>query len=368
MMKKISILVVITLFFSCSMAKVQEKKVSNFYVGTYTSGESEGIYKYQINTDGKLKQIGLAAKTNNPSYLAKTKDNKTLLAVDETNENGTGFVNSFRIEKDSLVFVSKSQSGGAHPCYVSVNDENQVLVANYSGGNVGFLETDDQNGLTNLLAVQQHLGNDTNPKQQKPHAHFAKFHPTKNEIIAVDLGTNQLWFSAFDAQKKELAFTNQKTLDFNVGAGPRHFTFHPNNKWLYVVNELNSTVSLVKEKENLYVVDQTIAMLPKDFKNYSKAADIHISKDGQFVYATNRGHESIVIYKVNPENGTLKLVGFQDVKGKHPRNFSLSPDDNFLLVANKDSNNIVSFKRDNKTGKLVFVDEVFAPNPVCVLF
>ncbi|WP_026776939.1 lactonase family protein [Polaribacter sp. Hel_I_88] len=367
-MKKISMLIVISLFFSCSMSKIKEEKASNFYVGTYTDGESEGIYKYQINADGKLKQIGLVAKTNNPSYLAKTKDNKTLLAVDETNENGTGFVNSFRIEKDSLVFVSKSQSGGTHPCFVSINDDNQVLVANYSGGNVGILEIDNQSGLTNLLAVQQHVGNTIHPKQQKPHAHFAKFHPTKNEIIAVDLGTNQLWFSAFDELKNELQFTNQKTLNMNVGAGPRHFTFHPNNKWLYVVNELNNTVSLVKEKENLYVIDQTIAMLPKDFKNYSKAADIHISKDGQFVYASNRGYESIVIYKIHPENGTLKLVGFQDVKGKHPRNFSLSPDDNFLLVANKDSNNIVSFKRDNKSGKLTFVDEIFAPNPVCVLF
>ena len=368
MMKKISMFIVITLFFSCSMSKVQEKTGSNFYVGTYTNGESEGIYKYQLNAAGKLKQIGLVAKTDNPSYLAKTKDNKTLLAVDETNENGTGYVNSFRIEKDSLVFVSKSKSGGAHPCFISINDKNQVLVANYSGGNVGFLEIDDQNGLTNLLAVQQHVGNEINPKQQTPHAHFSKFHPTKNEIISVDLGTNQLWFSTFDTQKKELAFTNQKILNMNVGAGPRHFTFHPNNKWMYVVNELNNTVSLVKEKENLYMVDQTIAMLPKDFKKYSKAADIHISKDGQFVYASNRGHESIVIYKVNPENGTLSLVGFQSVKGKHPRNFSLSPDDNFLVVANKDSNNIVSFKRDAKTGKLSFVDEVFAPNPVCVLF
>lgn len=367
-MKKISILIVITLFFSCSMSKIKEKEVSNFYVGTYTDGESEGIYQYQLNTDGKLKLIGLATKTNNPSYLAKTKDNKILLAVDETNENGTGFVNSFRIEKDSLVFVSKSKSGGAHPCFVSVNDDNQVLVANYSGGNVGFLQVDNQNGLTNLLAVQQHLGNDTNPKQQKPHAHFAKFHPTKNEIIAVDLGTNQLWFSEIDETKKGLVFKNQKTLNMMDGAGPRHLTFHPNKKWLYVVNELNNTVSLVKGKDNLYVVNQTIAMLPKDFKKYSKAADIHISKDGQFVYASNRGHESIVIYKVNQQNGTLKLVGFQDVKGKHPRNFSLSPDDNFLLVANKDSNNIVSFKRDFKTGKLVFVSEVFAPNPVCVLF
>jgi len=363
-----ALFIVITVFFSCSKSKVKEKNISNFYVGTYTDGESEGIYKYQLDAEGTLKQIGLVAKTNNPSYLAKTKDNKTLLAVDETDENGTGFVNSFRIEKDSLVFVSKSKSGGAHPCFVSVNDKNQVLVANYSGGNVGFLQVDDQNGLTNLLAVQQHVGNQINENQQKPHAHFAKFHPTKNEIIAADLGTNQLWFSTFNEQQKELTFTNQKMLNMNVGSGPRHFTFHPNNKWMYIVNELNNTVSVVKEKENTYFIDSSIAMLPKDFKKYSKAADIHISKDGQFVYASNRGHESIVIYKVNPENGSLKLVGFQDVKGKHPRNFSLSPDDEFLLVANQDTNNIVSFKRDAKTGKLSFVDEVFASKPVCVLF
>jgi len=367
-MKKSSILFVITLFFSCSISKIKEKNVSNFYVGTYTDGESEGIYKYQLDAAGKLKQIGLVAKTNNPSYLAKTADNKTLLAVDETDENGTGFVNSFRIEKDSLIFVSKSKSGGAHPCFITVNDKNQVLVANYSGGNVGFLAIDTQNGLTNLLAVQQHTGKGTTDRQKAPHAHAVRFHPVKNEIIAIDLGTNQLWFSKFDEPKKEVAFTNQKTLNMIDGAGPRHVTFHPNNKWMYVVNELNNTVSLVKEKENTYVVDSSISMLPKDFKKYSKGADIHISKDGKFVYASNRGHESIVLYKVHPKNGSLSLVGFQNVKGKHPRNFSLSPNDDFLLVANQDTNNIVSFKRDAKTGKLSFVDEVFVPKPVCVLF
>jgi 6-phosphogluconolactonase len=152
------------------------------------------------------------------------------------------------------------------------------------------------------------------------------------------------------------------------GAGPRHLTFHPNNKWIYVLNELNNTVSLVKEKNEAYEVDFSIATLPKDFTAFSKAADIHISKDGKFLYASNRGHESIVIYEVNPENGTLKTIGYQPVLGKHPRNFSLSPDEKYLLVANQDTNNIVSFKRDAKTGELTFVSEVAAPMPVCILF
>lgn len=350
------------------MSKIKEKTVSNFYVGTYTNGESEGIYKYQLDSAGKLKQIGLVAKTDNPSFLAKTKDNQTLLAVAETDKNGTGYVKSFRIQKDTLIFTSKSKSGGANPCFITVNDKNQVLVANYSGGNIGYLAVDNQNGLTNILDVQQHIGKGTTDRQEAPHAHSVWFHPTKNEIISVDLGTNQLWFSEIDETKKEFVFKNQKTLNMMNGAGPRHLTFHPNKKWMYVLNELNNTVSLVKEKENTYFIDSSISMLPKDFKEYSKGADIHISKDGQFVYASNRGHESIVIYKVHPETGSLKLVGFQNVKGKHPRNFSLSPNDEFLLVANQDTNNIVSFKRDAKTGKLSFVDEVFAPKPVCVLF
>ena len=152
------------------------------------------------------------------------------------------------------------------------------------------------------------------------------------------------------------------------GAGPRHLTFDPNNNWIYVLNELNNTVSVVKEKEDMYYIDFSISMLPEQFTGYSKGADIHISKDGKFLYASNRGHDSIVIYKVNAENGSLKLVGFEPVLGRNPRNFSLSSRDKFLLVANQDTNNIVSFKRDEITGKLTFVSEIFAPKPVCILF
>lgn len=367
-MKKITLLVALTILFSCQKSIMEKKTSTNFYVGTYTNGDSKGIYKYQINFDGKLKEIGLMAATNNPSFLAKTKDGKTLLAVDETNENGTGFVKSFAIEKDTLKFINSSKSGGAHPCFIAVNEENKILVANYSGGNIGYLRANNQGKLSDLLNVQQHFGKGTTERQKKPHAHSAWFHPTKKEIISVDLGTNELWFSTIDERENTLIPSKQNKLKMADGAGPRHLTFHPTKNFIYILNELNNTVSLVKEKDEKYYIDATISMLPKGFTSYSKAADIHITKDGKFLYASNRGHESIVIYSVNAKNGSLKLVGFESVKGKNPRNFSLSKDDKFLLVANQDTNNIVCFKRDSKTGKLTFVDEIVAFNPVCVLF
>lgn len=360
-------LLIITVFLMIGCKTKQEESFS-FYVGTYTKKDSKGIYKYQIDTDGKLNQIGVAAETINPTFLVKSKDDKTLFAVGETDVNGTGFIKSFKIKKDALQLISKEESGGAGPCFVAINDANYIVTANYGGGSVGLLQTDQKGTLSKLLNVQQHVGKGTTDRQTKPHAHSAWFHPTKKELISVDLGTNQLWFSTIDTKKNELVLTNQKTLEMAEGAGPRHLTFHPNNKWIYVLNELNNTVSLVNEKEGTYFVDFSIPTLPNDFKEYSKAADIHISKDGKFLYASNRGHETIVIYAVDEENGQLKTLGYQSVMGAHPRNFSLSPNEEFLVVANQDTNNIVSFKRNSVTGKLSFVDEVAAPSPVCILF
>lgn len=368
-MKQVLYLLILIFFSMCSSVnQPNSKKITSFYVGTYTNGESKGIYKYKIDSDGKFLKVGLMAKTNNPSFLAKTDDNKTLLAVDETDENGTGFVKSYQIKEDTLLFVSKSQTGGAHPCFVTVNEKNQVLVANYSGGNVAYLTIDDQNGLTNILSLQQHIGKGTTDRQKAPHAHSAWFHPVTNEVVSVDLGTNELWFSKIDDSKNEFLFSNPKTLKMVDGAGPRHLAFHPNHQFMYVLNELNNSVSLVIKKGNTYQIQKSISTLPVSFSAYSKAADIHISKDGTFLYASNRGHNSIVIYKVNPKNGDFQLVGFEKVNGVNPRNFAITPDDKYLVVANQDSNNLVSFRRNTKTGKLTFIDEIKAPNPVCVLF
>lgn len=351
---------------SCNKTKI--KTNTTFFVGTYTTDKSKGIYEYEIDANGLLKNNGLKAELVNPSFLAKTSDNKTLVAVSEVGENGTGFVKSYAIKKDTLLYKNTSKSGGNHPCFVAVNDKNKILVANYSGGNVGFLEINPEGTLSELLDVQQHFGKGTTSRQEAPHAHSAWFHPNKNEIISVDLGTNQLWFSTIDNQKKSLVFSNQKTLNMAEGAGPRHLAFHPNHKYIYVLNELNNTISLIEKEEEIYVVKSSVSVLPKDYEKYTKAADIHVSNDGEFVYVSNRGHNSITIFKVNLQNGALEQVGFEPVKGANPRNFALTPDNKFLLVANQDTNNIVCFQRDFETGKLTFVSEISAPNPVCILF
>lgn len=368
---KVKILVLSIFIFGCQNKQVKKINMNvetPFYVGTYTTKESKGIYQYSLSQKGELKKIGLVAKTENPSFLAKTKDHTTLLAVNEINENGTGTITAFAIEKDSLKFINSQTSGGGHPCFITVDKKGNVLVANYTGGTIGLLQTDSNGKLSELLDVQQHTGKGTTERQEAPHAHCTWFHPTKNEIISADLGTNQLWFSTIDSIENKLVFSESKTLNMALGAGPRHLEFHPNHKWIYVLNELNNTVSLVKEAENSYYIDTSISTLPHDFSEYSNSADIHISNDGKFLYASNRGHDSIVIYEINQKNGQLKVVDFQSTLGNTPRNFSLSPDNQYLLVANQNSNTIVSFKRNSTTGKLHFVSKIKAPTPVCILF
>lgn len=340
----------------------------SFYVGTYTNGNSQGIYKYSISSQGKLSKIGLVAQTQNPSFLAKSEDGKTLLAVGEIDKNSNGLVKSYAIENDTLIYKSESNSGGAHPCFVAINKNYDVLVANYTGGNVGLLKLNANQKLSELIYVQQHDGKGTTPRQEAPHAHSAWFHPSKNEIISVDLGTNQLWLSEIATENEKVVLTTPNKIDMEVGAGPRHLSFHPNKEWMYVLNELNNTVSLLKKKNGSYQIEQTITSLPIDFNEYSKAADIHISEDGKFLYASNRGHNSIIIFRVNVDNGNLEIVDFQSVLGKNPRNFSISPNNKFIVVANQDSNTLISFKRNNVNGKLEFIDKIEAFSPVCILF
>lgn len=180
-MKKIALLFIFAIFFSCEKSKMKEETTTSFYVGTYTNGDSKGIYKYELSKEGKIKQIGLVAAARNPFFLAKSKENKTLFSFNEANEEGTGFVKSFKIENDSLLFIGTSKSGGAHPCFIAVNEKNQILLANYYGGNVGLLEVDTFGELSPLLHVQQHTGKGTTSRQQAPHAHSTWFHPLKKK-------------------------------------------------------------------------------------------------------------------------------------------------------------------------------------------
>lgn len=363
---------IIILLVSCQTKKkevLQENKAHSFFVGTYTSGESQGIYKYTLQTDGTLQLIGLAATADNPSFLTKSVDGKFLLAVNEiSNKDTVGTIESYLIQGDSLRLINRSSSGGAHPCFVSVNKAGFVLTANYTGGNIGLLKLNAKGELSDLLDVQQHTGKGVTERQDGPHAHSAWFAPD-NTIISVDLGTNGLWFSQIDTSAQKLTPSNQQPLQMALGDGPRHLTFHPNKKWIYVLNELSSIVTIVqKNSTGQYEKGASISMLPDDFEDSNTGADIHISSDGKFLYASNRGHNSIVIYQINELDGSLSLIAHESTKGDAPRNFSLSPDENYLLVANQLTNNIISFKRDKTTGLLQFVDEIKVSAPVCILF
>ena len=340
------------------------KSGEEFYVGTYTNGNSEGIYKYILFDNGEMELIGLVAKSENPSFITKSADNKYLIAV---NENTEGRLESYEIMDDSLKLLNQSYSGGAHPCFVAADNSGYVISANYSSGNIALHKLSDNGELSPLLDSQQHHGSGAHARQDSPHAHSSWFNPIENNIISVDLGTNELIFSSIDVKSNKLVPFTQEKLKMDDGAGPRHLDFHPQEPWIYVLNELNSTVSLIKKMEGEYAIQSTISTLPENYEGGNTCADIHISKDGKFLYASNRGHNSIVIYAIDTEGG-LKLLGHESTRGETPRNFSLSPDNNHLLVANQQSDNIVSFKRSPETGLLTYVSDINAPVPVCILF
>jgi 6-phosphogluconolactonase len=341
-----------------------------FYVGTYTEGESKGIYRYALSNDGSLKNMGLMAVSENPSFLAFSDDGRFLLAVNEVSDDKqTGYLSSFKIGEDTLSFIDRKPSGGAHPCHVVTNPEGFVVVANYSGGNMGLLKIQGDGRLSELLDVQQHEGSGTHLRQEGPHAHSAWF-AEDGGVISVDLGTNQLWFSRIDPNENKFIPQEPNVFSLEPEAGPRHLVFHPWNPWIYVVNELSSSVSLLKKDPggDTFYIEQTVSTLPRAFSSPNTCADIHISQDGKFLYASNRGHNSISIFSADPETGTLEAVGHEPTRGETPRNFSLSPDGAFLLVANQTTDNLVSFRRNKETGLLTFQDEIMAPTPVCIVF
>lgn len=335
-----------------------------FLLGSYTNQGSEGIYRFIINAEGQLQKLGLVVKSIQPSFLAYSKDRKFVVAVNEVNDqDGKGTVESFKVEGDQLLAINKQSSGGAHPCHVNINEDGFVLTSNYSGGNIGMHRLAQDGKLSELLDIEDHNGTD----KGEAHAHSAWFYGDNNDVVSVDLGTDELWFARIDAKKDLLQPRNPATLFIKEGAGPRHLTFHPNGRWAYVINELNSTISLIS------VIDQweqlaAYSTLPEGFSDESFCADIHISQDGKFLYGSNRGHNSIVIYAVNETDGTLSLIGHESVRGDWPRNFALTPDDNFLIVANQRSNNLVAFKRDTASGLLSFTGEIGASEPTCILF
>ena len=374
-----SLLLIIVLFFSGQVVLAGDGKPANalyFYVGSYTDGGSKGIYIYSIDPiNGKLSNHGLAAQSSNPSFITLSPDGRFLVAANETQDKSNrnmGYIESFLVNKSDghLNPVNKVPSGGADPCFVSVNQSGFVLAANYSGGNVALFRMDKSGKLVDFSDLQQHSGSGPNRgRQAEPHVHSAYFEPFSNRIFVSDLGTDKVAVYQLDEKGSKLKKSPVPAINIVPGSGPRHLAFHPSLKILYVVNELSNNISVVNlNADGSFTIVETVSTLPSGNKKTSNCADIHISKDGRFLYASNRGFNSIAIFSVEPGNGKIKLIGEESTRGDTPRNFALSPNEDFLLVANQNSQDIVSFRRDAATGKLEYKDLIKAFKPVCILF
>ena len=346
------------------------------YVGAYTNGEDEGIYVYKFDaTDGDLKFLSTATGVVNPSYLAIHPKNNLLIAVNEIGEyegDKSGSVSSFAINPNgSLRLLNQVASGGGAPCYVSIDKSaNWALVANYSGGNVSIFPLGKNGKLKPYSDLKQHTGSGiVDDRQSKPHAHAIVLDPKENFALAVDLGLDKVISYNVDKKNGKLENITESDLTVVSGAGPRHLTFHPNKKLAFIISELNSTITscTYEAKSGKLTSVMTVNTLPDGFSGESYCADIHVSPNGKFLYGSNRGHDSIVIFKIDQKTGELTYVDHHSVNGKWPRNFMIDPTGQFLLAANQNSNNIVVFKIDSETGKLRANGvEIEVSKPVCL--
>ncbi|MCJ7449340.1 MAG: lactonase family protein [Bacteroidales bacterium] len=355
-------------------AEDNNKKSYDLVVGTYTSStESEGLYVFDFDTQtGNFNLKSKTAGVENPSYFDISRDGNHLYSV---NENKDGGISAFTFNRGSgeLIFLNRVGSSGSSPCYISVDDKNKyVFAGNYGSGSLIAVPLKEDGSLGNDIQFIQQEGSSIDKSRQKgPHVHCTVLSPDNHYLITANLGTDKVCIYQFDASRISQPLTPAEPAFVSVksGSGPRHFVFHPNMKFAYLISEMGGMITVFDYKDGKLIEKQMITMLSPDFKGRVGAADIHISPDGKFLYGSNRGDANeLVIYKID-KKGQLHLVGFQQTMGKTPRNFVIDPTGNFLLVANQDSNEIIIFKRDRRTGLLTSTGGKIQVNkPVCLKF
>ena len=363
------VIVLLTTAFSIVEAAAQEKKSLRIYVGTYTQAPSEGINLLIMDPDsGQITHQGVVAKTENPSFLA-------IHPIGQYEGKASGSVSAFRIdpESGSLSLINRQSSEGGAPCHIVIDTEGKnVLVANYSGGNVAVLPIQPDGSLSPTSDVVQHKGSSVNPRRQEgPHAHSINLDATGRYAIAADLGIDKLLVYRFDSKAGSLTPNDPPAAIVQPGAGPRHFDFHPNNRLAFSINELNSSVTafLFDPEAGTLEETQTISTLPEGFEGNNSTADIHVHPSGKFLYGSNRGHDSIAMFRIDEKAGTLEPLGHQSTGGSTPRNFGIDPTGRFLLAANQGSDSIIVFRIDQETGALEQTEHrVEVPAPVCIKF
>ncbi|MBV7507069.1 lactonase family protein [Bacillus sp. sid0103] len=341
------------------------------YIGTYTKGDSKGVYSFSFDTDSaKISDIKAVANLENPTYVTISKDNQYLYAV--MKEGDEGGVAAYSINKTSgeLTPINKQLLPGSSPCHVSLDSTRKYLFSsNYHKGSVeSYLLNPTTGALNPPVSIMKHEGAGPDPRQEKPHTHFAGVTPDEKYVAVVELGIDCLitYQIGDDGSLEEVS-----RLPLKGGSGPRHLTYHPTKNLAYIMTEFSSEVIvLTYHPENGHFTErQYISTLPDDFNENNQGSAIHISSDGRFVYAGNRGHNSIAVFRVDQETGELSFVERTSTEGDWPRDFMLDPTEKFIIASNQESSNIVLFSRDLNTGKLtLLLSDIEVPHPVCIKF
>ncbi len=346
------------------------------YVGNYTAGPEAGIHLLELDrAAGTLTSRGMVGAMETPSFLAVHPSLPVVYAVGESGGPEGGAVRAFAMEADTgkLRALDTQSSGGAGPCHVAVSPSGKhVAVANYSGGSVALFPVTAEGGLSAASAFVQHAGSSVNPqRQQGPHAHSVAFDPSGKFLLSADLGLDQVLVYRYDETAGTLSPHAPPFLSLPPGAGPRHVAFHPTGKFLYVVNELDSTVSVCtyNAASGLLTPVQQITTLPADFAGSNTTAEIRVHPAGHALYASNRGHDSLAVFAIHTEAGTLTALGHTPTGGKTPRNFNVDPTGAYVIAANQASDTVVLFRVNSKDGTLAPTGvEVRSPSPVCITF
>ena len=361
---------ILFLFSMITTLQVQSQKL-NLLIGTYTNScESKGIYVYNFDTStGEFSFKNVSENSVNPSYLTVSKDNKYLYSVNESGPESTVSSFSYVPSSGKIDLINKQSSRGDDPCYI-INDDKNVIVANYSGGNISVFQKNSDGSLSEAKQVVQHYGKgkDVN-RQQGPHVHMVQFSPDQKFVLSNDLGLDKVYSYAYNPDSTKETLKVCDSISVKSGSGPRHLTFSNDGKFVYLLQELDGSLTTFKySKGKLKKIGEN-SILAKGFKGTFSSADIHISPDGKFLYVSNRGEANdISIFEIG-ENGKLKAKGQTSTLGKGPRNFVIDPTGNYLLVGHQYTNNVVVFKRDQLTGELTDTGKrIELCSPVCLVF
>lgn len=344
---------------------VVKAQTSTLYVGGFTNGDAqgEGIYTFEFNSQtGALKNRKLVTKTTSPSFLVTSPDKKTVYSISESKNylnSDSGAIASFKVLKNGLLEKnSEISSFGRTPCHLSLDEKgDKLVVSNYTGGTFSIYSLLRDGRIENVQQVVN-LNNDT-IKARTHSAHFFK-----NQLFVADLGKNSLENYILN----DSTYTSNQTIIMAENSGPRHFTMTKNAEYVYVINEYGGTISTLRNDNDKYNKTHENSTTSEAFKGKNSCADIHLSSDEKFLYGSNRGENTIVVFERNRKDGSLRKTQSISCHGNWPRNFTLGPRGNFLLVANRRSSNIAIFLIDKSSGELTYIYDVKSPNPSCLQF